>query len=365
MPEFVPPVTVPPFPPVVVPPDPPVLVPPAPPSEFPPAAPEPPAPAVPPLPPSPPSPPVPPPEIPPLPPEPRATTLSVPLYDSLPLSPELVELLVPVLVVVVLPSQPGRRIVVASRLTAPLRENSRPVTSAPLRAVMPLRPKIVPSTVALLPASQYTLHAFAPLVSFTMAPSAVVSVESVLKRNVAFSSPPASSVTVPETVTAPESPYTPEVSVPETVEISFVTVAEATVSSAWFMSVRARVRASPEVEIVPLTWLLRPVTALPPTSPVIADVPVPVTEPLASTANGAAVSRATTVVWAAARCTSPTPTSRAVAHPATRTAAAPQRTAVRGIRTDPMDIDTARSPRGGTVPGTGRSRRRTTRRTRG
>ena len=56
---------------------------------------------------------------------------------------------------------------------------------------------------------------------------------------------------MPETVTAPESPYTPEVSVPETVEISFVTVAEATVSSAWFMSVRARVRASPEVEIVP------------------------------------------------------------------------------------------------------------------
>ena len=195
------------------------------------------------------------------------------------------------------------------------------------------------------------MHAFAPLVSLTVAPSAVVSVESVLKMNVAFSSPPASSVTVPETVTAPVSPYTPEVSVPETEETSCVTAAEATVSSASFMSVRACVRVSPEVVIVPLTWLFNPLTALPPTSPVIDDVPEPLTEPLASTANGAAASRATAVVWAAARCTSPTPTSRAVAQPATTTAAAPRRTTVRGIRTDPMDIDTVRSPRGGTVPG--------------
>ena len=101
---------------------------------------------------------MPPPEIPPLPPEPRATTLSEPVYDSLPPSPVLVVLLLPVFVVVVLPSQPGRRIVVASSVTAPLRANSRPVTSAPLRTVIPLRPKIVPttvpSTVALLPASQ-------------------------------------------------------------------------------------------------------------------------------------------------------------------------------------------------------------------
>ena len=165
---------------------------------------------------------MPPPEIPPLPPEPRAATLSVSLSDPLPSSsyePELVLLVLLVLVVAVLPSE--RRTVAASRVTAPLRENSRPLTFAPLRTVMPLRPKTVPttvpSTVAELLAIQYTLHALAPLVSVTLASSVVVSDEPVLKTNVALSSPPASRVTVPETVMAPDSPYTPEVSVPEIV----------------------------------------------------------------------------------------------------------------------------------------------------
>ena len=246
-----------------------------------------------------------------------------------------------------------RRTAAASRVTAPLRENSRPLMSAPLRTVIPLRPKTVPtsvpSSVAELLAIQYTLHALAPLVSVTLASSVVVIDEPVLKTNVALSSPPASRVTVPETLMAPDSPYTPEVSVPEIVLSSCVTGAEATVSSASFMSARACVSPSPEVVIVPLTWLFRPLTALPPTSPVMADVPVPVTAPLASTANGAAAPRSTFVVRADARCISPTPTSRAVAHPATRTAAAPRRTAVRRRPRDPTDIDTARSPRGGPV----------------
>ena len=190
------------------------------------------------------------------------------------------------------PSQLARRTAAASRVTAPVRENSRPLMSAPLRTVIPLRPKTVPtsvpSSVAELLAIQYTLHALAPLVSVTLASSVVVIDEPVLKTNVALPSPPASRVTVPETLMAPDSPYTPEVSVPEIVLSSCVTGAEATVSSASFMSARACVSPSPEVVIVPLTWLFRPLTALPPTSPVMADVPVPVTAPLASTANGAA-----------------------------------------------------------------------------
>ena len=133
-------------------------------------------------------------------------------------------------------------------------------------------------------AIQYTLHARAPLVSVTVAPSSKVSDEPVLTMKVALSSPPASKVTEPETVTAPDSPYTPEVSVPDTDVSSRVTGAEATVSSASFMSARACVSASPDVTIVPLTWLFRPLTVLPPTSPETADVPVPVTAPLASTA---------------------------------------------------------------------------------
>ena len=84
------------------------------------------------------------------------------------------------------------------------------MTFAPLRTVMPLRPKTVPatvpSTVALSPASQKTLDAFAPPARVTFAPSAVVNVESVLKMKVASASPPASSVTGPLTVIAPDSP---------------------------------------------------------------------------------------------------------------------------------------------------------------
>ena len=84
------------------------------------------------------------------------------------------------------------------------------MTFAPLRTVIPLRPKTVPtsvpSSVAELPASQKTLDAFAPLASVTFAPSAVVSVEPVLKMKVASALPPASRVTGPQTVIAPDSP---------------------------------------------------------------------------------------------------------------------------------------------------------------
>jgi hypothetical protein len=66
------------------------------------------------------------------------------------------------------------------------------------------------------------------------------------------------------------------------------------------------------------------VTALPPTWPVTEEVPEPVTAPLASTAKGAAAPRLTVVVCAAACEIPPIPTRKALAHPATRTAAAPR-----------------------------------------
>src|SRR6185312_14130577 len=160
-------------------------------------------------------------------------------------------------------------------------------TDAPSCTVNPVRAKTVPTTVPSIvpepPASQNTLQARAPFASVMLAPLPVVIVESVLTMKVASALPPASSVTPPDTSIAPDTPYTPGLSVPLTLLRVAVTVLEATVSSAASRSARACDVSLP-VWIVPVTWLVRPLTVLPPTSPVTDDVPEPVTDPLASTA---------------------------------------------------------------------------------
>jgi hypothetical protein len=91
----------------------------------------------------------------------------------------------------------------SSSVTAPSRASRRPSTSAPVVPVIDVMAKMVPlkvedvPSVAELPTTQNTLPTWAPLMSTTSLAPAVVSVVPAWKMNTAFSSPWASSVSVP------------------------------------------------------------------------------------------------------------------------------------------------------------------------
>jgi hypothetical protein len=93
--------------------------------------------------------------------------------------------------------------VLVSSVTAPLRASRRPSIVAPVFAVMDVRARMLPRkvefvpNVAELPTCQNTLQAWAPLISATLLPEAVIRVEVIWKMNTALGSPWASSVTVP------------------------------------------------------------------------------------------------------------------------------------------------------------------------
>lgn len=108
-----------------------------------------------------------------------------------------------VVVVPVLAKHVGTLITLSSRVTAPLRARTRPVTVAPVFIVAELRDIIVPlmllvvPSVTELPASQKTLQACAPFSRITLLPEAVVSVDPAWKMKTALASPPPLSVTDP------------------------------------------------------------------------------------------------------------------------------------------------------------------------
>jgi hypothetical protein len=80
-------------------------------------------------------------------------------------------------------AQVGRLTEFTSRVTAPLRERTRPLTDDPVVAVIEVKAKIVPvklefvPSVAEDPTCQNTLQAWAPLTKLTELPEAVVSAE--------------------------------------------------------------------------------------------------------------------------------------------------------------------------------------------
>ena len=94
-------------------------------------------------------------------------------------------------------------ILFVSKVTAPLRANTRPTTFAPVVRVADVKAKIFPlnvefvPSVAELPTCQKTLQAWAPFVRTTLLSPAVMSVEEVLKIKTALGSPAALSVRVP------------------------------------------------------------------------------------------------------------------------------------------------------------------------
>jgi hypothetical protein len=99
--------------------------------------------------------------------------------------------------------QAGAVIVLESSVVAPFRASSRPVTFAPVVAVIevrastePVSSEFVPS-VAELPTCQYTLHGLAPRMSATTLVDAVVNVLPAWKTKIALASFAASSVSVP------------------------------------------------------------------------------------------------------------------------------------------------------------------------
>lgn len=75
-----------------------------------------------------------------------------------------------------------------SSVTAPLLASNRPSKVAPVFAVIEVSANTLPTNdvfvpkVAELPTCQYTLHAWAPLISKTLLFDPVVKVEAVLKR---------------------------------------------------------------------------------------------------------------------------------------------------------------------------------------
>ena len=112
----------------------------------------------------------------------------------------------------------GALITLASRVTAPLRAKSRPVTVAPVVAAIEVSAITVPTNVEPVPSvaelttCQKTLHGFAPLMSDTTLLEPVIKVLAAWNTNDAFGSFWASRITVPVSDIAPAL-YTPVVSV--------------------------------------------------------------------------------------------------------------------------------------------------------
>src|SRR5438874_9213872 len=103
-------------------------------------------------------------------------------------------------------AESGIVIVLASKVTAPFRANSRPSTAAPVVTVMdvkarmfPLKTEVVPR-VAELPTCQKTLAALAPPLRITWRPEVVVRVDAIWKMKTALASPWASSVRLAEDI---------------------------------------------------------------------------------------------------------------------------------------------------------------------
>lgn len=101
----------------------------------------------------------------------------------------------PTVVVVDAAAHTGVVIVLVSRVTAPLRANSRPAIVAPVVAVIDVRASTLPTrcepvpSVAELPICQNTLQALVLPITMTWLALAVVSVDAALKMKTAFGSP--------------------------------------------------------------------------------------------------------------------------------------------------------------------------------
>src|SRR5207244_8788860 len=109
-----------------------------------------------------------------------------------------------------MPYGAGSVMVLVSKVTAPVRANSRPSTAAPVVTVMeanarmfPLNTEPVPS-VAELPTCQKTLAALAPPLRITWRAEVVVRVDAIWKMKTALASPWASSVRSPEEISSEE-----------------------------------------------------------------------------------------------------------------------------------------------------------------
>jgi hypothetical protein len=99
--------------------------------------------------------------------------------------------------------------VLSSRETWPLRASARPATTVPVVTVIEVNAMIVPTkfefvpSVAELPTCQYTWHAWAPLIRFTLLADAVIKVEATWKIQTVLESPWPSRVRVPLSESGP------------------------------------------------------------------------------------------------------------------------------------------------------------------
>jgi hypothetical protein len=99
--------------------------------------------------------------------------------------------------------------VLSSRETWPLRASARPATTVPVVTVIEVNAMIVPTkfefvpSVAELPTCQYTWHAWAPLIRFTLLADAVIKVEATWKIQMVLESPWPSKVKVPLSASGP------------------------------------------------------------------------------------------------------------------------------------------------------------------
>src|SRR3569833_1442343 len=99
--------------------------------------------------------------------------------------------------------------VLSSRETWPLRASARPAPTVPVVTVSEVNAMIVPTkfefvpSVAELPTCQNTLHAWAPLIRFTLLAEAVIKVEATWKIQTLLESPWPSKVKVPPSESGP------------------------------------------------------------------------------------------------------------------------------------------------------------------
>jgi hypothetical protein len=103
----------------------------------------------------------------------------------------------------------GTVIVFESKVTAPFRASSRPVTVAPVSSVIDVNARVVPArlvfvpSVSELPTTQKTLQAWAPFSSTTLLDDAVMNVDAASKMKTVDASPPPLSVSVPVSPNVP------------------------------------------------------------------------------------------------------------------------------------------------------------------
>jgi hypothetical protein len=209
--------------------------------------------------------------------------------------------------------QLGRVILLLSRLTWPLRANTRPSTMVPVvteievsAMMVPTKVELVPS-VAELPTCQKTLHGEAPLMRLTVLLDAVINVDPAWKMKTALGSPCASRVTVPVSPMGPAVLYTPATSVwpPRSGGAAVAGPRPAASLYAVVRSVCACNATASAACMTPVPGVIipggKPVTAVPgltPTSPEITEGPVLVTVWPANTAKDVAVPNPT-AGWAA------------------------------------------------------------------